>query len=207
MKTGKYMKKSPVKGIALALVLVLLLGCGIGGTIAWLLDTTDPVVNTFTVGKVELTLTESPLNADGTYGAPAEGTQNAYQLIPGKSYTKDPKVTVTENSEDCWLFVMFEEDVNAATYINYTSTLTTANQWNQGDGTSIPANVWYREVKKTDTTRSWNLLENDTITINGNTVTNENMTNAASVALKYTAYAVQMANRTVEQAWALVDPT
>ena len=201
-----YAKKNSGKKVAaMLLAVVLLIGVGVGGTLAWLKDTTLTVTNTFTVGKVEITLTESPLKEDGTYGEPAEGTQNAYQLIPGKSYKKDPKVTVAGDSEDCWLFVKIEEDGNAATFIDYTSTLTTANQWTQGDGTNIPADVWYREVKKTDTTRSWNLLENDTITINGDNVTNENMNAAASAALKYTAYAVQMANGettfTAAEAW------
>ena len=87
MKTGKYMKKSPVKGIALALVLVLLLGCGIGGTIAWLLDTTPTVTNTFTVGKVDLTLVESPYDvANNTYGSP-ESPMISWQLCMLKALT------------------------------------------------------------------------------------------------------------------------
>lgn len=194
---------------AIVLAAVLVFGCGVGATLAWLQDTTPTVTNTFTVGKVDITLKESPLNNDGTYGTPAEGTANAYQLIPGKTYTKDPTVAVDATSEDCWLFVKFEEEGNAATYIQYTSTLTTANKWIQGGENGIPANVWYREVKKTDTERSWNLLEGNVITIK-NEVTNANMNTAAAAALKYTAYAVQMANGdttfTAAEAWAKANP-
>lgn len=208
MRNGKYASHNSKKVVVTLLALVLVLGCAIGGTIAWLTDTTDEVVNTFSVGDVEITLKESPLNEDGSYGTPAEGTENEYQMIPGKTYKKDPVVAVDAVSEDCWLFVKFEEKGNPATYIDYTSTLTTANGWTQGDGTSIPANVWYREVKKSDTTREWHLLDNDQITIKGEAVTKENMEIAAEAALKYTAYAVQMANGeatfTAAEAWAKI---
>lgn len=195
---------------AIVLAVVLVFGCGVGATLAWLQDTTPEVTNTFTVGKVDITLTESPLKDDGTYGDPAEDTDNEYQLIPGKTYTKNPTVSVDETSEDCWLFVKFEEVGNAATYIQYTSTLTTANGWTQGDGTNIPADVWYREVKKGDPVHSWELLDNNEITIKGEAVTNENMNTAADAALKYTAYAVQTANGestfSAAEAWAKANP-
>lgn len=193
------------KIVAALLAVVLLIGIGVGGTLAWLMDTTLTVKNTFTVGEVTITLKESPLNDNGSYGTPAEGTANAYQLIPGKKYTKDPTVAVDATSEDCWLFVKFEENGNAAQYITYTSTLNEGNGWTQGDGTVIPADVWYREVKKTDTTRSWALLQGNEITINANTVTNETMDAAKNASLNYIAYAVQKANDaasfSAEQAW------
>ena len=183
-----YAKKNSGKKLTMVLVaIILVLCCTIGGTLAWLKDTTAPVTNTFTVGNVEITLTESPLKDDGSYGAPAEGT-----------------VAVDASSEDCWLFVKFEEKGNPATYIQYTSTLTTDNKWTQGDGTTIPANVWYREVKKTADVRSWNLLLDNKIQIK-TSVTAGDMTNAAKAELVWTAYAVQSANDTdtfsPEQAW------
>lgn len=182
------------KLITAIIALSLALCCLIGVTMAWLMDTTPTVENTFTTGDVEITLKESPLNADGTYGTPAEGTQNAYQMIPGTEYKKDPTVAVDANSETCYLFVKFEEIGNASTYLTYTSTLTSANGWTQGDGTNIPSNVWYREVEKGASERSWALLAGDKITVNATSVTKDNMNTAANAALKYTAYAVQKAN-------------
>lgn len=197
-------KKNSGKKLTMVLVaIILVLCCTIGGTLAWLKDTTAPVTNTFTVGKVEITLTESPLEADGSYGEPAEGTSNKYPLVPGKTYTKNPTVAVDTSSEDCWLFVKFEEKGNPATYIQYTSTLTTDNGWTKGTGT-IPTDVWYREVKKTGENHSWNLLADNKIQIK-TSVTAGNMTDAAKAELKWTAYAVQSANDTAtfspEQAW------
>ena len=199
-----YAKKNSGKKLTMVLVaIILVLCCTIGGTLAWLVDTTNPVTNTFTVGKVEITLTESPLQDNGEYGQPAEGTENEYPLVPGKTYKKDPTVAVDASSEDCWLFVKFEETVDADKYIQYTSTLTKANGWTQGTGT-IPTDVWYREVKKTGENHSWNLLAEDKIQIK-TSVTAGDMTNAAKAELVWTAYAVQSANDTdtftAEQAW------
>lgn len=207
---GKYTKHRGVtsKTLIVALAVMLVIGCTIGGTIAWLMDTTETVTNTFTVGKVEITLKESPLNANGTYGTPAEGTQNSYKLIPGETYTKDPTVAVISGSEDCYLFVKFEQNGNASTYITYTSTLNEDNGWTQGDGTNIPSNVWYRTVESDATVRSWELLANNTITINADAVTTDSMENAKNAALVYTAYAVQKDNvATAADAWAKVNPT
>ena len=38
------------------LALVLVIGCAVGGTVAWLVSSTDPVVNTFTYGDINITL-------------------------------------------------------------------------------------------------------------------------------------------------------
>ena len=194
--------------LALILALVLVFGAAVGGTIAYLTDTTDPVTNTFTVGKVDITLTET-FNTDTNN----DGTNDAWkaQLIPGTTYTKDPVVTVTDDSEDCWLFVKFEEKNGAATYLDYTSNLTAANGWTQGDGTNIPSNVWYREVNKADTVKTFQLLAGDNTYPTGcisvkDTVTNENMTAASNAQLVYTAYACQKAGFETDAAgaWAKV---
>ena len=66
------------------LALVLVIGCVAGGTVAWLVAKTDPVVNTFTYGDINITL--------------AETTGPDYKIIPGKDIEKDPKVTVTAGS-------------------------------------------------------------------------------------------------------------
>ena len=187
------------KKLMTVLALVLVIAMSVAGTIAFLTDTTGPIANTFTVGKVDITLTET-FNTD----TDDDGENDAWQaqLIPGTTYTKDPVVTVTDDSEDCWLFVKFEEKNDAATYLNYTSNLTLESGWTQGDGTNIPANVWYRAVAKDATVKSFHLLANDTVTIDSTAVTNDNMNDAANAELVYTAYACQKDNMSVEAAWA-----
>ena len=195
------------KKLMTVLALVLVVAMSVAGTIAFLTDTTDPITNTFTVGNVDIDLTE-------TFNTDTNNDQENYawkaQLIPGTTYTKDPVVTVTADSEDCWLFVKFEEKNGAADYLTYISNLNTANGWTQGDGTSIPNNVWYREVAKADTVKSFQLLAGDNTYPTGcisvkNIVTNDNMNTAAEAQLVYTAYACQKDNMTAVDAWAEVN--
>lgn len=80
--------------LALLCAVVMVVGMAIGGTLAWLVADSGPVTNTFTVGDVNISLTEP--------NAP-EG--NKYDLVPGNVMLKDPTVTVEEGSEPCWVFV------------------------------------------------------------------------------------------------------
>ena len=78
--------------IAIAIAAAALAGtCAIGGTLAWL-TATDEKTNSFTVGNVDVTVTES--NEDGNY-----------TVAPGVQTEKDPKITVTANSVDSYVFV------------------------------------------------------------------------------------------------------
>lgn len=47
------------KALFIMLSAALIVCATVAGTLAWLTDTTDPVVNTFTVGDINITLTES----------------------------------------------------------------------------------------------------------------------------------------------------
>ena len=215
MKQGKYAapvrrrrRRNTLKPMLIAMAVVLLLGCVTGGTLAWLTDKTDAVTNTFTTADIDITLTET-WNFDSNGDEKADSWKA--QMIPGYSYKKDPVVTVESGSEDCWLFVKFEEIGNASTYLDYTSTLTAANGWTQGDGT-IPSNVWYRIVRKTDPTKSWNLLADDTVTVKAETVTKGSMEQADDAQLVYTAYAAQLYKSngvefTAPEAWKILNPT
>ena len=178
------MKKKVLSIVAVVLVLC----CAIGGTLAWLTDKTGEVKNTFSPSDINITLTETPnTDTDGN------GENDAWKadMIPGFSYTKDPVVTVKGDSVDCYLFVKFEEKGNPDTYLKYTSTLTVANGWTQGDGTDIPSSVWYRKVTANAADQSWNLLNGDTIAVK-DTVAKDNMADAAKAELVYTAYATQL---------------
>ena len=85
-------------------------------TIAYLKSQTDVVQNTFTVGKVKISLDEAKVNE---YGQPVDENgnvvelkdaprviENDYKLIPGRTYVKDPTIYVEEGSEDCIVFVL-----------------------------------------------------------------------------------------------------
>ena len=184
------------KTFVIALCLALVVAFAAGGAIAWLTDTTDPVTNTFTVGNIDITLAE---------------TTTDYKMIPGNTIAKDPKVTVKAGSEACWLFVKIEESDNLDTYISYT----VATGWTQGDGTDIPANVYYRSVDAVTADTDYAVLADNKVTVK-DTVTKADMdtitatpptTSAPTIAptLTFTAYAVQAAgSSTAAEAWAKI---
>ena len=83
------------KLLSLCLVLALAL-TAIGGTLAYFTDTTEAVKNEFTVGNVDIDLSED--NWPG-------GTGN---LMPGVNIPKDPTITVLEGSQDCYVFLKMD---------------------------------------------------------------------------------------------------
>ncbi len=192
------MSKRKKKGVSTKvflslLALVLVVGCAVGGTIAWLTATTEPVVNTFTYGKIKIELTET--------------TGTEYKIIPGVNISKDPKVTVKADSEACWLFVKVAEK---GTFVTDKVTYSIANGWMPLDATNHPG-VYYREVDAVTADTNFNVLAGDTTYPNGVVTVSENLTKAEanSVAtqstLTFTAYAVQKDGiDTAAEAWAKV---
>ena len=171
-----------MKTFVAMLALVLAIGCAVGGTVAWLVSSTNAVVNTFTYGDINITLGE-------TTGA-------TYKIIPGVNIDKDPKVTVEEDSEACWLFVKVEEE---GTFVDDKVTYSIATGWTRGDGTNIPANVYYREVNAVTADTSFYVLKGNTEYPNGVVTVSEDLTKAEvnsitaenQPKLTFTAYAVQ----------------
>ena len=176
------------------LALVLVIGCVAGGTVAWLVAKTEPVVNTFTYGNINITLTED-----------AGGTEKQFKIIPGTDITKDPKVTVTAGSEDCWLFVkVVEEHWPTATLEDGTRKVsyTIADGWTPVEGQT---NVYYREVKAADTVREFPVLKGNIVTVSDQLTKGD--IQATPPTLTFTAYAVQQENiDTAADAWAKVTP-
>lgn len=160
------------KILAACLVVCLLATAVIGTTLAYFTDTTDTVKNTFTVGKVDIELTE-------TTGA-------SYKMIPGTELSKDPKVTVKDGSEDCYVFVKVEE-TDLTKYIEYT----VDSGWTKLDGVNGVDNVWYREAKNVTADTEWSVLTDNKVTVKS-TVTD--IAVGDHPALSFTAYAIQMAS-------------
>lgn len=105
--------KTRNKIMLLALCMVALIAVSVLGTMAYL-TSKDTVTNTFTVGKVSITLDEAKVNDNGQpidknkavveNPALAERVKsNSYKLMPGHTYTKDPTVTVLANSEEAYV--------------------------------------------------------------------------------------------------------
>ena len=95
--------KTKSKALLLTLCAVLLVAASVLGTMAYL-TSTDTVENTFTVGKVKITLDEAEVTPDGKPVTPANRVKgNEYKLMPGHTYTKDPTVTVEKGSESSYV--------------------------------------------------------------------------------------------------------
>ena len=208
------------KTVAILLALVLAIGCAVGGTLAWLISKTDPVVNTFTYGDINIELYEHEYNAGENNLETKKATKvDNYKIIPGVDLPKDPTVEVKANSEACWLFVKVEEenwpafvDANKTKKVSYSI----ADGWRKGDGKSIPQNVYYREVEAAIAKAgvSYYILKGDTTYANGVVTVSENLTKAEvnSIAtqpkLTFTAYAVQKDGSTnAADAWAKIPTT
>lgn len=197
MKNGKYTacRTSGTKAFALMLALVLVMGCAIGGTLAWLVATTDPVVNTFTVGDINITLNEHKLKDNNTLDTTADPVKEntGYKIVPGGSSPKDPKVTVLANSEKCYLFIHIEEtnnemDVNGVTenLVNYTL----ASGWSSVSG---HGGFYYRVVDAATANTPFDVFKDNTVTYNENIVKGQVTTDNKPV-IKITAAAIQFEN-------------
>lgn len=150
--------RTKTKALALALCAVLLVVTTVFVTMAYLTSTTDVVTNTFTVGKVTITLDEAKVDE---YGKEVEGEDrvdaNTYKLIPGHTYTKDPTVHVTEGSENCWLFVKVENGLEDIIDAETIGTQMSKNGWSLVDGeTNIYA---YSEIATAET-RDYKVFNN-----------------------------------------------
>ena len=175
-------KKSLIIVCALALILTV----AIGGTVAWLTAETEKVTNTFTYGDINITLAESE-NLD-------------LKMVPGNDITKDPKVTVNANSEDCYLFVKVEKSDNFDNFMTYEM----AEGWNELTG---EAGVYYREVDNKAADQVFDVLKGNKVTV-GEDVSKEKLTaltDTPKPTLAFTAYAVQKANiADAAAAWAKI---
>ena len=101
------MTKKITKALAVVLCAILLVVATIMGTIAYLTSETT-VSNTFTAGKVAITLDEAKTDEYGVKQGDARVDGNEYKLIPGHTYVKDAKITVSADSESCYLFVKLD---------------------------------------------------------------------------------------------------
>ncbi len=91
------------KALILSVCAVLVAAASVLGTLAYL-TSQDTIVNTFTVGQVSIVLDETKVTPDGK---PVEGADrvegNEYHLLPGQTYTKDPRMTVVKGSEEAYV--------------------------------------------------------------------------------------------------------
>ena len=179
------------KKIALLLACVMAFGIAVGGTLAWLTDKTDAVVNTFTESDVDITL--------------AETTGTSYKMVPGYEITKDPKVTVLADSEKCYVFVKLEKTANFDDFMTYEMD----SAW-----TKLEDGVYYLIAEDTNDSQVFTVLKDNKVSVKEDVTKTmmDGLTTANYPKLTVTAYASQYnknatTNFSAADAWNLVKPT
>ena len=198
------MKKINNKKIIILVVgIVAILCCTLSGTIAWLTSTTDPVVNTFTYGDINIEISETDTN-DGDNDV----NTNIYEMVPGNEITKDPIITVSANSEDCYLFIQLDKSTNFDQFLTYTL----EENWISLDGYE---NVYYQEVSKDTNKQTFNVLKDNKVIVKEevtkrmlNELDKDGVDNYPTLSV--TAYAVQRDSEidaidTALEAWNLIN--
>lgn len=182
------------KTVALLMAGVLAVGCVVGGSLAWLVSTPGAVTNTFTVGDINATLDEAPVDANGKEITGAERvTENNYTVIPGDSIDKDPTVHILNGSEKCYVFVCIDDQINAAL--------------DDCAGYSVPASWTKVKTEGSKTVYKYNavvdasggqqdLLVFDGVTIDGEKVTKDTIGTLTGKQIIVNAYAYQAENVT-----------
>ena len=199
------------KLVVAMLAVTLLIGCAIGGTVAWLTANTAPVVNTFTYGDINIDLwetkdgmhTESRLNENGY----VVNARSDLKIIPGVDLPKDPTVTVKAGSEACWLFVKVEK---SGTFVTNKVTYSIDDTvWTQLDNV---AGVYYKKIETlTASETDYNILKDKKVTVSQELTKGEINSieeGQKNPTLTFKAYAVQLdAAQTAADAWAIANPT
>ena len=167
--------------LVILLSILMLFTFGIGMTYAMLVSKSPSLVNSFVVGNIELTLTES--------------TGSNYKLVPGTVITKDPKITVKSGSEACWLFFKLESDDALEELVTYSiSSGWTALAGEEG--------VYYRPVAASGADREYSLLSDNRVTVKTTATEDKLMSFYGVPKMIFYAYAIQYEGiSTPEAAW------
>jgi len=166
---------------ALVLSMVLLVVFTVGATLAWLNDSTGEVKNTFTVGKVDIELTETE---DGPF-----------QMIPGTEYDKNPTVKVLEGSETCWVIIEVTKSNELDDVLDYSI---------DSDWDPVPGHEGFYYQDNVAANTELPILTNSKVTIKSD-LGNDDVD--VEQTLTFKAYAVQSENLgTIEAAWDALFP-
>lgn len=176
------------KKILVACLCVALAVLTVAGTTLAYLTSQDTVTNTFTVGKVKITLDEAKVNDMGVVdpAATSRVKENTYKLMPGHTYAKDPTVHVEAGSEACYVYVKVENGLGNAE----DGTTTIANQISANGWTALNgvANVYYKEVAASNTVTNLLVFEKFAM---ADTVDATALNELSGKTIVVTAYAVQ----------------
>lgn len=203
--------------VMLGAVLVIV-GGAIGGSVAWLTDTTDAVTNTFTVGNIDAYTT-----ASAAYSL--RRSTGELRMVPGHTLTINaPAITIGAGSEDCYLFVRIDENLGTwtkegRTFQDCLSYATVAG-WTKLESTpevTVPDHVYWRVVERdAENDQTFQVIAGESgpevtvsLDITKEMMSELNEPGATLPTLTFSAYAVQLYSSNDKtfspaDAWAIV---
>ncbi len=184
-----------------ALALGLVAAMGVGGTLAYITDTTDKIDNKFqiaTAGKDNDEFLD--ISLEETFEVEGEEVTDIAKFLPGDTIVKAPvvsldKLDTTVLTEGAYIFAELSSDVDAVLALGF---VVDAEGWTAVEGTT---NVYYRTYSEAvdATAVKFDLFSTDEITIPG---TYDEKTFDTVNTLSVQAYAIQANNLdTAELAW------
>ena len=222
-------RRSSEKVLMILLVAVVLIGCAVGGSIAYFTDKTETVTNTFTVGKIfanpseDFTLWEHKAvdedasgKKDGVFELTTEKVdKNEYTVLPGVNLPKNPTVDIVNLELNAYLYIKVENRLPAGMTVTIDDEKWAVMDANNGiyvycgehaENNVISANP---DENKTFTV---NILEDYADAADDSSkaalgqkiiVAEDFTTSATDLKLQFTAYAVQAPGfDSAEEAWA-----
>ena len=169
----KFAKKNVlIVSLASLLALVTLVG---GGTFAYLIGNTEDVVNNFNSNQVTVSISET--------------TGYEYDIVPGTSQSKDPKITVS-NTAAAYLYSIVIDNTEGLVGYEMADGWTLLSGWD-----TEHMKVYYREVEADATDKTFSVLKNDQVTydaaIENSDMLNSDGTLKSGINLSFSAYAIQ----------------
>ena len=154
VKTDNKQQKNRKKG---ALAIILVAAILVTGIFAFL-TAHQTKTNVFTVGKVEITLTEPIFDQEN-----ANSTRE--NILPGEVFTKDPTVT-NSGANEAWIFATVKVPMaNGSELFSYTLN----DGWTEFQQATVSGNVtthYYRLNAVLATSSSATLFRNNSVTFN-----------------------------------------
>ena len=91
-KKEGYLKMNKKSLLMMMVTICLIAVVGVGATLAYLTDSTETLINTFTLGKTDIDIDEPDW-------------EEPEDIVPGQEIAKDPTVTVMAKSVDSYVFM------------------------------------------------------------------------------------------------------
>ena len=170
--------KTARKALMLILCAALLVSATVMGTLAYLTDKTDAVTNTFTVGKIDITLTE-------TKG-------NSFKIVPGATDEKNPTVTVVKGSEVCYVYALVTNNLVLNNKTVATVNVDPAKWESMGTSGNKTLYRYYQTVNAAD--EDVKLPVFTQVTYDKNEITESNINDLKDKTIVIEAFAHQFAN-------------